>query len=249
MDPRISARRSAVVRQQGRRRLRLLMVLVTATTLLVGLWYVAHSPWLSARAVTVIGATHETAAQVESAAGLAGHPPLMDIDAAGAAAAIERLPWVQSARVQLHWPDGVRIIVTERTPQLVMAAAAGQWAELSADGRVLTLSAARPPGLLLVTGPLSPGAPGSMVGNVDQSGLRVASTLPVSFKSQVTAVHVEPGGWVQLAMTTPIAVDIGTATQLPAKYEDVTSILAGATLHNGDVIDVSVPDAPTVTGG
>jgi hypothetical protein len=29
----------------------------------------------------------------------------------------------------------------------------------------------------------------------------------------------------------------------------VTSILAGATLHNGDVIDVSVPDAPTVTAG
>jgi hypothetical protein len=37
--------------------------------------------------------------------------------------------------------------------------------------------------------------------------------------------------------------------ELTAKYEDVSSILAGATLHNGDVIDVSVPDAPTVTSG
>jgi hypothetical protein len=50
-------------------------------------------------------------------------------------------------------------------------------------------------------------------------------------------------------MTTPIVVDVGTATELPAKYEDVSSILAGATLHNGDVIDVSVPQAPTVTAG
>jgi len=60
-------------------------------------------------------------------------------------------------------------------------------------------------------------------------------------------VTVEPRGWVQLAMTTPVMVDIGSASQLTEKYEDVSSILAGATLHNGDVIDVSVPDAPTVT--
>jgi len=64
-------------------------------------------------------------------------------------------------------------------------------------------------------------------------------------------VTVEPaasGAWVQLAMTTPILVDIGNATQLSAKYEDVSAILAHATLHNGDIIDVSVPKAPTVTG-
>jgi hypothetical protein len=78
-------------------------------------------------------------------------------------------------------------------------------------------------------------------------GLRVATTLPPSFAGQVTAVRIEPGGWVQLTMTTPVLVDIGSTAQLPAKYEDVSSILAGATLHNGDVIDVSVPDAPTVT--
>jgi hypothetical protein len=73
--------------------------------------------------------------------------------------------------------------------------------------------------------------------------------LPVSFAAQVTAVTVEPAGWVQLALTTPILVNIGTATELAAKYEDVSSILAGATLHNGDVIDVSIPQAPTVTPG
>jgi Na+/H+ antiporter NhaC len=62
-------------------------------------------------------------------------------------------------------------------------------------------------------------------------------------------VTVEAAGWVQLAMTTPILVDIGDASQLQAKYEDVSAMLAGATLHDGDVVDVSVPGAPTVTGG
>jgi hypothetical protein len=50
-------------------------------------------------------------------------------------------------------------------------------------------------------------------------------------------------------MTTPILVDLGSDSQLSAKYEDVSSILAAATLHNGDVIDVSIPKAPTVTPG
>jgi len=83
----------------------------------------------------------------------------------------------------------------------------------------------------------------------DEGGLHVAATLPASFAAQVTGVTVEPQGWIQLTMTTPILVDIGSTAQLTAKYEDVSAILVGATLHNGDVIDVSVPQAPTVTPG
>ena len=49
-------------------------------------------------------------------------------------------------------------------------------------------------------------------------------------------------------MSSPVTVDLGTASQLQAKYEDVAAILAGATLHAGRVIDVSVPDSPVVTG-
>ena len=44
-----------------------------------------------------------------------------------------------------------------------------------------------------------------------------------------------------LTLTTPVTVDLGPASQLGAKYEDVAAVLAGATLHAGDVIDVSVP--------
>ena len=95
--------------------------------------------------------------------------------------------------------------------------------------------------------PAAPGAPGTWLAARDAAGLRVAGSLPVSFAAQVTGVTVEPQGWVQLAMTTPVLVNIGSASQLTEKYEDVSSILAGATLHNGDVIDVSVPDAPTVS--
>jgi hypothetical protein len=249
MDPRISARRDEVTRQQGRQRLRVVAVLVALSLLLVGGWSLLHSSLFSARALTVVGATHETTAQIAVAARLADHPPLLDVNTGAAVLGLERLPWVRTAKVSVHWPDGVRVVVAEWVPQLVMGTPNGRWAELSAGGRVLAVVATRPPGLIEVSGPQPAGVPGSTLGVPDQVGLRVAATLPVSFRAQVTAVHVEPGGWVQLALTTPIVVDIGTASQLPAKYEDVSSLLAGATLHVGDVIDVSVPDAPTVTGG
>ena len=150
--------------------------------------------------------------------------------------------------VTVAWPDKVHIVVTEQVPVAQMKTAAGQWALLTAGGRVLAVDGPQAPGLLTLTGPGAPGLAGSTLGSADQVGLEVAATLPVSFKAQVTSVGVQPGGWVQLAMTTPVVVNVGTASQLPSKYEDVTSILAGATLHAGDVIDVSVPDAPTVTG-
>jgi cell division protein FtsQ len=249
MDPRISARRTAVTREQGRRRLRVVLILLAAVTALVGIWFLLHTPLVSARSITVDGNTHETAAQVVQQSGLAGHPPLLEVNAGAVAARVERLPWVRSASVRVEWPESVTITVTEEVPRLVMSEPGAQWATLSTDGRVLAVAPARPPGLLALAGPQAPGALGSTLGPGDEPGLAVAATLPVSFAAQVTGVAVEPGGWVQLAMNTPIVVDIGTATQLPAKYEDVASLLAGATLHIGDVIDVSVPDAPTVTEG
>lgn len=249
MDPRISARRIAVIREHGRRRLVIGGVALGVVVLVVGGWLLLHTPIFAARSVTVTGNVHETAEQVVSQAGLAARPPLLDVNTGAAAARIEELPWVRSATVHVSWPDGVHIAVTEETPRFTATTATGAWEALSNDGRVLDQSATRPPGLLLLTVPEPPGAPGTVLSAKDAAGLEVAASLPASFVSQVTGVTVEPAGWVQLALTTPVVVDIGTATQLTAKYEDVSSILAGASLHNGAVIDVSVPDAPTVSSG
>jgi cell division protein FtsQ len=251
IDPRISARRTAVIRQQGRRRLRILLTGLICATVLVGAWYLLHSPLFSARSVTVVGAVHETAAQVKAASGLSSRTPLMDVDRGAVSSRVEQLPWVKSASVAVSWPDGVRITVVEETPLVAVPEAGGRWATVSADGRVLQVTptpATTPPaGLRWLTVPQAPGAPGSILPARDRVGLLVAATLPASFAAQVTGVTVEPAGWVQLSMTTPIVVNIGSGTQLEAKYEDVSSILAGASLQSGDVIDVSVPRAPTVS--
>jgi len=66
MDPRLSARRTAVIREQGRRRLLIASVALGAAALLVGGWFLVHTPLFSARSVTVTGNLHESAAQVVS---------------------------------------------------------------------------------------------------------------------------------------------------------------------------------------
>jgi POTRA domain, FtsQ-type/Cell division protein FtsQ len=297
IDPRIKERRTAVVRQAGRRRRRILLVAVVAVAVVVGAWFFLHTKVLAARVVTVVGSVHTPDAEIIAAAGLGGHPPLIDVDTGAVAAKVEQLPWVATAAVSRDWPDGVRIVVTERTPVAAVsatapagagttgsgttgsgtaggAAAAGAtpagatpstttttaptpptgpkgtaaWALVDGTGRVLADTPPPPAGLVHVVGAAAAGAPGTMLA-ADRPALAVAASLPKAFAGQVTEVDATAGGQVTLKLTSPVTVNLGTTGQLSQKYEDVAAVLAGAPLTAGDVIDVSVPGSPVVTGG
>jgi hypothetical protein len=124
IDPRIKERRTAVVRQAGRRRRRILLVVVVAVAVVAGAWFFLHTKVLAARVVTVAGSVHTPDAEIVAAAGLGAHPPLIDVDTGAVAAKVEQLPWVATAAVSRDWPDGVRIVVTERTPVAAVSATA-----------------------------------------------------------------------------------------------------------------------------
>ena len=245
IDPRIRARRRAVTRRSSLGR-RVTLVAIVALVVLGGLaWPLTHSRLLSANALTVYGAGNTGDVAVLAAAGLATHPPMVDVNTASAARRVEALPWVAHAQVALDWPDGVVVTVSERSPVAVTPDGTG-WAELDASGRVLASVATPPVALPHLVSVRRPGAPGTTLAGARPS-LAVAAALPVAFKSLVTAVSASPGGAVDIALSNGIGVVFGTATDLPAKFEDVASLLAGAGLASGSVIDVSVPATPLVT--
>ena len=246
MDPRMQERRADVLRQQARRRLRRAMAVLALCALAVAGWVVVHSQVFGARVVTVVGAPPGERAAVIQAAGLTGAPPLLDVGAANAAA-VERLPWVATATVSRQWPDGVRVVVTQRTPVAVVAEAAPStgFAEIDRDGRVQATVPTPPAGLVQVTGTAAPGAPGTTLVDA-RAALEVASTLPKAFAAQVTQVQAGPGGDVTLQLTSPVTVYLGSTADLRAKYEDAAALLAGASLAKGEVIDVSAPSTPVV---
>ena len=216
--------------------------------LLIGGWVILHRSWFSANHVAVTGAVHESTSQVIAAAGLASHPPLISINTGTAAAGVETLPWVKSATVSIKWPSSVGIVVVERTP-VGMVAAGGKWLVVDATGRVLDVAATKPAGLLEVQVPqVRSMIPGHSIGPGSLPAATVAGSLPPAFRGKVALVTGHADGTVSLQLTAPVKVDLGQATDLTAKYQDIASVIAGATLHPGDILDVSVPQASTITG-
>ena len=254
IDPRIRQRRVDIQRSRGRRRLHWILWALVAGAVVVGAVFVLHTPWFSARVVTVAGVhPHTTDAAIMAAAGLGGHPPLISVDPGSTAARVEQLPYIATAQVHRHWPDGVEVTVTERVPVAVMAGPGSSWSVLDGAGRTLEVLPSRPAGLVALVestglGPVHPGPVGADLPAGTSFGLTVCRTLPPAFAGQVVTVTEATNATVTLALNSGITVLLGTDSDLRAKYEDVASIIAHAPLQGATVIDVSVPQSPTVTG-
>ena len=245
IDPRLADRRRAVTRRGPRRRRVLVAAAAVVSLLAAGAWPLLHSRVFSAAVVRVTGNVRTPTATVLSASGLGTHPPMIDVHAGALVAALDALPWVRTATVTLHWPDGVDVAIVERRAAAAVADRSA-WAELDATGRVLATTPTAPAGLVTLTSVGTPGAPGTTLRSARRA-LAVAAALPPAFKALVQAVAPAPGGGVDLALAGGLGVVFGPPVALPAKFEDIASLLAGAHLAPGSVIDVTVPASPAVT--
>ena len=253
IDPRIHQRRLAIARLEGRRRLRIVIGAAGVVVLVLVAWALLHTGLFGARVVTVTGShPHTTTAAIVVAANLGGRPPLIDVDPAATAARVESLlPYIASATVRRHWPDGVSIAVTERTPVAAMAGPGPSWSVLDGSGRTLQVVAAQPPGVpaLVVhtaAGTLRPAPVGGTLPPSAGPALTVCRTLPPAFSAQVVSVTSAPDATIELALNSGLTVRFGTDSDRNAKYEDVAAILAQRSLPRAAVIDVSVPQSPTI---
>jgi cell division protein FtsQ len=259
VDPRIWTRRVAVTRARGRKRLRIALAVVSACVLAASAFAALHSGLFGARHLSVRGAVHTPEGEVLSAAGLASHPPLIDIDSARSVERIEALPWIKSAQVSVHWPDSVTVVVTERTAVAAVEVpsvsgpsghtSSRTWSLVDATGRVLADEPTRPKGLIVMQVVVEPGGPATSLPAPDQAGVLVAASLPSVLSRRVQSIQVTPGTGVTLGISGGLSAIIGPADDLPAKYEALASVLADAPLQSGDVINVSVPEEPAVGPG
>jgi cell division protein FtsQ len=245
VHPRVWQRRVAVLREQGRRRLRWVVAGVAVLVVLCVVLLVLHTPLLALRNATVRGAQHTGTQAVLAEAGLLDDPPLIDVDPSTVAARVERLPWVAHAVVVRHWPDSVTITVTERVALGSIARPGGGVAVVDASGRILAWQSAPPPGLVLVA-PVAPGHPGTVLAPAARPALQVAAALPASLAGRVRDVSANARGMVTLDLGGGVSASLGSTAELPAKLTAVASVLAGARVSSPSVIDVTVPDEPTV---
>src|SRR5437763_7029524 len=103
IDPRIKERRIAVQRDEGRRRLRVLVTGVAVACLAGGAVAATHSAALDVDHVAVAGAAQTPRADILRTTGLDHRRYLIDVRGGALAQRLEVLPWVQRATVQRHW--------------------------------------------------------------------------------------------------------------------------------------------------
>jgi cell division protein FtsQ len=236
MDQRVRARRAAVQRANGRRRLHRLVLGAGILTVLLVAVAIVYSPLLAVRTVVVDGAGTEQA-DVAQAAGVAGKPIVL-LSAGSVAAAAESVPGVASATVTRHFPSTVVIHVTLEPTVGSVAAGPGKVALIDGDGQATAIVARAPAGL-----PVLAGAPAAQVGSRVPSALaRLAAALPATLRARVSTLRSLPSGLTALVPGGPQLL-FGNGTQLAAKAQAAAAVL-GALVAPATYIDVSVPGAP-----
>jgi cell division protein FtsQ len=244
VEPRLWLRRMEVLREQGRRRLRWVIAALVAVVVAAAILVTLHSPVLAVRHVTVVGAHQTPVGAVVGQAGLDGRP-LVDIDTGAAAARVESLPWVAHASVVRSWPTGVTITVVERVPRAAVDRPGGV-AVVDGSGHVLEWAPESPPGLPSLGAVVVPGPPGSVLGPGARPALTVVDAFPASLAPTVRRVVMPKGRGAWLDLGGGLSAALGGTGEISAKLQSLVSVLASARPAGSAVIDVTVPDLPTV---
>ena len=248
MDPRVAGRRAEVGRAAGRKRLGVLLTLLSLSLLTAAVLFVAHSSLLSARHVRISGNVMTPAQEILAASGLETHPPLIDVSISRVVAGIDKLPWIERVRVARDWPDSVSITVTERNPVAVLVLSPRRAAVLDATGRVLEFAASVPKNLVPIAAPGDPVSAGAWLGPPGATLARVAAAVPASVLSSIAELKESALG-VEVALRSGAVADLGRATGLAAKMVALATLLQTPTVVLGprSSIDLRVPEAPVVT--
>lgn len=157
IDPRIAQRWVEARRQEGRRRLRILIV-VAALAGLAGLGIGSlYTPLFALRhlRVAATGAAVVGVGRIETEAGLLHHPLMIDVHPGAIARRLDADPLLGAAKVTKRWPSTVSVSVVERSALAQVAVSKGSttaYVLVDETGRVLGTAGARIPGLALIQG-------------------------------------------------------------------------------------------------
>ncbi|MDQ6927615.1 MAG: FtsQ-type POTRA domain-containing protein [Actinomycetota bacterium] len=246
MEPRIRVRRAQVRRQEGRRRLRVVVaVLVVVGTALAG-WGATRSPLLDVDRIVVEGAAQTGAATAARAAGVRRATPMVDVDEDAVRRRLDALPWVRSVTVRREWPGTLRIGLVERAPVAISPALNGGWALVDIEGRVLAWLSTPIPGTLAIAGVPLAGPPGTTLTPAARGLLDVAQAVSPVLRPQIVAAALDANG-ISLGLTSGGTILLGDPSDVVAKLRAAELVLAGVDSTNLAVLDVRLPGTPTVT--
>lgn len=247
VDPRFRARRIAVRKQAGRRRLKRLLALIAVAMAALTAVIVLKSPILDVDEIVIEGATRTDAALVTEAAGIANGEPLLLADLGRAETAVEALPWVAEASVRREIPGGIHVEIVERVPVATLAAG-GVTLLVDATGTVVAEAASVgpifPPYVAVRSDDAAP-VPGAKVSAELLTAVELASRLRENPPASVIAVDLSPSA--RLDLVGGGTAEFGDLVDIDAKVEAFRTMWARVDRTCLDTIDLRVPTHPVLT--
>jgi cell division protein FtsQ len=252
MDPRVRARRIAVKRAAGKRRLLWVAAAALVIILIVGTLAVFSSSLFAVEDVRVQGATYtefyDDAALQAVVEDLTGEPILL-VDTLEAERRLELIPWIERAIVTTDFPHSVMIDVRERQPLAAFQGTLdGRYRIIDREGRVLDVIDGRPADYMLITGQAPDVERGALAGAPWAAAAQLVAALPSEIRNITTSASVDAGtGDLGLQLQPAVTVRLGGFAGVDAKLARLLQAVRDGLL--GIVsIDVSTAEVSVTRG-
>ena len=251
MDGRVRARRAAVRRALGRRRLVRLVAAIFAVFLAVVVLAVLGSSWFGVRSsdVRVTGNVYTNPTQLnEIIDGVLGTPVVL-VDTDALEAQIDEIAWVSESSVRTDWPFGLVIDIREREPVLSFPGQDGLFRVLDADGRVLDVIDGWPFEYLLLVSADTPNLGVAEFAPPGPTGAAaLGAVLTAGIRDRVSLIEVDAAGTdLRVTLDDSTMIKFGAARELFPKLVRLETVLAAGEILPGAIVDVSTDEV--ILGG
>ena len=246
IDPRIKARRNAVRKAEGRRRLIILGVASGVVIAIILVIAVFASTLFDVRNVYVQGAVYTDQDVLDDViAGMMGDAVLL-VDTQAAEAALEAVPWVEAATVKTDFPHAVYIDIRERRPVAAFQGVDGQFRVIDVQGRVLDVIAGQPVDYMQILG-ANPDIPrGEFAPAAYAAAAQMVVALPAEIDAITTSVGVDTAtGGLTMVLNGTIQVRLGDLRGLDEKLARLLGRVRDG-LDGTCELDVSTDEVGTV---
>ncbi len=243
MDPRIQSRRIDVMRAKGRRRLRLLLLIIAVLSLGVGGYFLSKSSLFDVDEIVIEGVSIELEGEVIEAADINKGKPLLEVNSSSSSKRIEAIPWVREARISRSWGGTITIRVSTREPVAAFLSEEG-WVVVDIEGRVLDKEDELPYDLLPIeeeVGSLSIGewAPEQVIPLI-----QVAGTISTELTGDVSSI--KGGNQIELLLFGGGKILFGDSSDIEEKALAAATILSQVDQSSVLHIDVRAPLTPVL---
>ena len=218
IDPRLRARRVAVRRAEGRRRLLWVAVVGGVIVTLVGVVAVLASSLFSVDEVVVQGAVYSDTARLDEVIAKVEGDPILLVDTNAIEDELETFAWIERARVETHFPHRLTIDIRERQPIATFAGSDGRFRIIDRESRVLDVIDGLPLAPMLITGNHPDTDVGQFAGQIYAAAAQLVIALPAEIRTITTSVGVDSAtGDLTMELQGGVQVRLGAANDLPVK--------------------------------